>query len=181
MRKFHKVCLGLGIACTAISLLALAGVIFILPFLNPIAMIGAPLFMLLFALTGVGRQKRAAKRILMILLAALCVAAIVNLTTVGCLSWAFLAQANFGRVYPSPLGLHKMAVVNTGLFHFERVYPLYLGCFYLEWQGRGSDGYDITQLRWENDHIAEVFLANTATIDAWWRYNFWTMRWKLVE
>ena len=181
MRKFRKVYLGLGITFTAVLLLMLVGINFIVPFLNPIAMAGAPLFTLLFAVLGIRRRQGIAKRILLILLALLCVAAIVYMTAMGGLYWLLSAQANFGRVYPSPLGLHKMVVVDTGLFHYEKVYPLYLSCYYLAWQGRGSDGYDITQFRWENNHIAEVFLANTVTFDRWWSYNFWTRRWEIDE
>jgi len=181
MQMFRRVCLGLGIACTAISLLALAGVIFIVPFLNPIAMIGAPLFMLLFALTGIRRRQDTAKRILMILLAVLCVAAIVCLATVGEIYWYYIAAANFGTAYSSPSGRHQMFVVVTWFVDYnDNVYPLYCGCFYISWLGKHSDGL-IKQFRWKNNHTVEVFLANTATIDAWWSYNFWTMRWKLVE
>jgi len=181
VRKFRKVCLGLGVAFTAISLLALAGVHFIIPFLNPVAMCGALLFMLLFALTGIRRRQDSAKRILMILLAVLCVAAIVCLSAVNGLYWYFFAMDNIGKVYPSPSGLHQMFVRETWFVDYDdNVYPIYFGCFYVSWLGKHSDGR-IDQFRWKNNHTVEVLLGNTATIDGWWRYNFWTMRWEIAE
>ena len=182
IQKLRLVFLGLGITCTTVALLALAGVNFIVPFLNPIALMGAPLFMLLFALLSIFRRQRTVKRIIIILLAVLCIIVIVVLLNSG-LFWLFSAQYNFGKVYPSPSGLYNMVVVDDSFprAFSNHVYPLYRGCFYLDWQGKWSEAV-IDQFRWKNNHTVEVFICNcNTTFDAWWSYNFWTMRWELAE
>jgi len=182
MKKLRWAFLGLSLLLAAVIVLWLAfDIYFLIPFLNTIAMLGAPLCLLLFFLLSIRKQQHSIQKAFLILLSVLCAAVLIFLFTGGSFYLVLGSAGNFGTVHTSPQGQRKMVVVTAGFLDtWYEVNPVRFGCVYMDSRGRSSEGV-IKEVKWPDDHTAEVFLCNTVTTDAWWRYDFITKEWKWAE